>query len=194
VAGIAPEAGVQHLAPVGRVALELHELPVPAGLKGEADDPHDHAQRVDDRQCGGGGAPLGGQQRSRDDPQDHALKQVDAEEAQPPPARAAFLTPFGVAEVFPLAPVAVANVQRQTQAPDGDERQEEQLAWREAVRRQDVVGQGDDDEPEAPEAIDDARVFDGQADQPQDGHQDHAGQQTGEVHLKEGHGGLLPPG
>ena len=43
VAGVAPEAGAQHLALVGGVGLEAHELRVADRLEHEADDAEAHA-------------------------------------------------------------------------------------------------------------------------------------------------------
>jgi hypothetical protein len=188
MAGVAPEPPVEHLAPVGRIAPELAKLPVPARLEGEADGPHNDGQPIQQAERGRFRADLGRQEWRGDNPQQHALQEKDLEEAAPPPARAVLGAPGRVAEVLRLADVAAADVQRKTQAPQGDQGQDQQLARGGAVGGQGGIHQRDDHEARPPENIDDTRILDRQAEQPDQRDGDQNRQQAGKIDVEKVHG------
>src|ERR1700691_3101801 len=110
-----PQAGLDQLAAIGRIAAEPFHLHVAPGLEDEADQPRHRRDRADDpalrHRRGEGKGETGAPE-----PQHSALQQVDLIDAPPDPTPSHARAPSGVGFLF-LAAVAAENLYSKARPP-----------------------------------------------------------------------------
>ena len=183
VAGVAPEALVHDLVRVVRVGLEVRELHVAHGLEVDADRVEDDPDDLDRAQRVGlvrHRAHLHGQ---ADDPHEDALQAEDDPQALQGELVAPLLAHGDVARILALPVVADEEVDRQPAAPEGDHAGQQQAAALSSVADR-VADPGHEDEPRAPDDVDDGRVLQGERDEPGADHQNGDGQGAGSEDLQ----------
>ncbi len=171
----APEAGVEDgslragSASCARRAKRV-QLRVGQGLGQQADDEEAEAEKVRERDWIGMACGRRQLQRCRDEDDQEALEEKHLEEAEPPVALSAVLSPERrVAWVLGLSPAPGEEVEPEADRPRPDHAEEECLSRREACPRD--RERGDEEEADGPPGVHDAGVLQEDADCPERRHQ-----------------------
>ena len=179
VAGIAPQAAVHHLALVGRIGLELRQLPVADPFEEDAYEVEGDTSPGDAGDRGGFRAAEDAELRGRgDEEQQHGLPEPDLR--QRGDGEAAFLAVLAqhafIALVLAFRAPAAQQVDAEPEAPGGRHRQQ-QVGKGSGLGKLHPAGKGHQGHACAPEGIDEGHIVDLDGNHPQDEH--HADEDRG---------------
>ena len=175
VAGIAPQPAVHHLSLVGRVGLELRQLPVSDPFEENTDQIECDARPGDAGDRGGFRAAEDAELRGRgDEEQQHGLPEPDLR--QRGDGEAAFLAVLAqhafIAFVLAFRAPAAQQVDAEPEAPGGRHRQQ-QVCKGTRLGKLHPAGKRHQGHACAPEGIDEGHIVDLDGNHPQDEHHAH---------------------